>query len=149
MRPILEYGCSAWDPYRAYQIDQLEKINKRAARFVTGNYKYEHGNTVKNMEILGWPPLSERRSRQKLTMLFKIRSNLVHIPSNDLIQNPRKADNYLVPSSSVDAHLYSFFPSTIRLWNATSANLKSSCSLPNFKASLEKITVSQSYSKSQ
>ena len=145
VRPILEYGCSAWDPYRAYQIDQLEKINKRAARFVTGNYKREHGNTLKNMETLGWPPLSERRSRQKLTMLFKIRSNLIHIPSSDLIQNPRKADNFLVPSSSVDSHLYSFYPSTIRLYNSIPLNLKSSCSLPSFKASLEKITVTQSY----
>ena len=72
VRPILEYGCSAWDPYRAYQIEQLEKINKRAARFVTGNYKREHGNTAKNMKTLGWPPLSERRSRQKFTILSKL-----------------------------------------------------------------------------
>ena len=65
VRPILEYGCTAWDPYRNYQIELLEKINKRAARFVTGNYKREHGNTKKNMEALGWPPLSERRCKQK------------------------------------------------------------------------------------
>ena len=37
VRPLLEYGCTAWDPYRLGQIEQLEKVNKRAARFVTGN----------------------------------------------------------------------------------------------------------------
>ena len=37
VRPLLEYGCTAWDPYRSGQIDQLERVNKRAARFVTGN----------------------------------------------------------------------------------------------------------------
>ena len=59
MRPILDYGCTSWDPYRSYQIEKLELINKRAARFVTGNFSRVHGNTNKNMEILGWPPLSE------------------------------------------------------------------------------------------
>ena len=142
VRPILEYGCSAWDPYRLYQIENLEKINERAARFVTGNYKREHGNTNKNMETLGWPPLSERRSKIKLTMMYKINSNLIHIPCDELIHNPRKNDKFLIPSSSVDAHLFSFYPSTIRLWNSAPQDLKSSTSLASFKSSLEKITIS-------
>ena len=45
VRPLLEYGCCAWDPYRNKQINKLEMINKRAARFITGNHKREHGNT--------------------------------------------------------------------------------------------------------
>ena len=145
VRPILEYGCVAWDPYKKYQIEQLEKINKRAARFVTGNHKREHGNTNKNMTILGWPPLLERRSKIKLTMLYKIKSDLAHIPREDLRQNPRKKENYLVPSSSVDAHLFSFFPSTIRLWNSTPLELKNSTSLTSFKSTLDKVTIKQSY----
>ena len=47
VRPLLEYGCTAWDSYRSYQIDKLENINKRAARFITGNFKREHGNNAK------------------------------------------------------------------------------------------------------
>ena len=143
MRPILQYRCTAWDPYRNNQIEQLEKINKRAARFVTGNQKRETGNTAKNLKTLGWLPLSERRNKNKLTMLFKIKSNLIHIPKEDLFQNPRKPDNYLVPSSSVDAHLFSFYPSTIRLWNSTPHQLKSSTSLTSFKSSLDKFTSSK------
>ena len=38
VRPTLDYGCSVWDPHLSNQIDSLEKIQKRAARFVTGNY---------------------------------------------------------------------------------------------------------------
>ena len=38
VRPLLEYGCTAWDPYQIGQIEKLEKVNKRAARFVTGNH---------------------------------------------------------------------------------------------------------------
>ena len=84
VRPLLEYGCTAWDPYRTGQIEQLERVNKRAARFVTGNHLREHGNSKKNMETLGWPPLNDRRSRNKLSMLYKIRNNLICIPSEDL-----------------------------------------------------------------
>ena len=47
VRPTLEYGCSVWDPHKITQIDNLEKINKRAARFVTGNYTLAPGNTQK------------------------------------------------------------------------------------------------------
>lgn len=145
VRPLLEYGCTAWDPYRNYQIENLEKINKRAARFITGNFKREHGNTAKNMKILGWPPLSERRSKLKLTMLYKIKSELVHISREDLIPNPRKPQNYLIPSSSVDPHLFSFFPSSVRLWNSAPHELKTKPSLSSFKASLDKITVFSTY----
>ena len=38
VRTILEYRCSAWDPNQASQIATIEKIHKRAARFVAGNY---------------------------------------------------------------------------------------------------------------
>ena len=72
-------------------------INKRAARFITGNYKMEHGNTDKNMKSLGWSSLSQRRSKIKLTMLFKMRTNEVHTPPEELIENSRKTLNYFVP----------------------------------------------------
>ena len=47
VRPTLEHGCRVWDPHKITQIDNLEKINKRAARFVTGNYTLAPGNTQK------------------------------------------------------------------------------------------------------
>ena len=43
VRPILEYGSSVWDPHYEGLID-LEKVQKRAARFVTRNYTYEKGS---------------------------------------------------------------------------------------------------------
>ena len=44
VRPILEYGSSVWDPHYEGLIDDLEKVQKRAARFVTRNYTYEKGS---------------------------------------------------------------------------------------------------------
>ena len=144
VRPILEYSCTAWDPHKQYQINKLELIHKRAARFITGNYIRQHGNTDKNMKSLGWSSLEERRHKLKLTLLFKIQSDLIHIPRDDLIPNLRKPSLFHVPASSVDAHLYSFFPSTIRLWNSLPHSCKAATSLNSFKSSIENINVKYS-----
>ena len=145
VRPILDYGCCAWDPHKVTQIRKLERLNKRAARFVTGNYTKEHGETNKNMETLGWPPLEERRAKIKLTMLFKIQKDLVHISKDELVSANRKPLNFLVPQSKVDAHLYSFFSSTIRPWNSLPNTVKSSASEAGFQSSIKKITIKSSY----
>ena len=42
--PILEYGSSVWDPHYEGLIDDLEKVQKRAARFVPRNYTYKKGS---------------------------------------------------------------------------------------------------------
>ena len=40
-RHILEYGSSVWDPHYERMINELENMQKRAARLVTRNYTYE------------------------------------------------------------------------------------------------------------
>ena len=41
LRPTLEYGSSVWGPHYEGLIDELEKVRKRAARFVTvGSKRY-------------------------------------------------------------------------------------------------------------
>ena len=37
VRPVLEYGSSVWDPHTLGLQEELEKVQNRAARFVTGN----------------------------------------------------------------------------------------------------------------
>ena len=41
VRPILEYGSSVWDPHTDKLQEEVEKVQHRAARFVTRNYVYE------------------------------------------------------------------------------------------------------------
>jgi len=38
VRPLLEYASSAWYPYHKCDILNLEICQRRAARFVEGNY---------------------------------------------------------------------------------------------------------------
>ena len=42
--PILEYGSTVWDPHCNGLNDELENVQKCAARFVTRNYSYETGS---------------------------------------------------------------------------------------------------------
>ena len=41
VRPVLEYGSSVWVPHTHGLQEELEKVQNRAARFVTGNYVFE------------------------------------------------------------------------------------------------------------
>ena len=41
VRPVLEYVNSVWDHAGVVLQVELENVQKRAARFVTGNYNYE------------------------------------------------------------------------------------------------------------
>ena len=43
VRPVLDYSSSVWDPPGVVLQEELESVQKRAARFVTGNYNYETG----------------------------------------------------------------------------------------------------------
>ena len=38
---VLDYGSSVWDPPGVVLQEELESVEKHAARFVTGNYNYE------------------------------------------------------------------------------------------------------------
>ena len=61
VRPILEYACAAWDPHVKKHKDSLEKVQKKAARFVTSCRSREPGSMTKTMCLLGWKPLEQRR----------------------------------------------------------------------------------------
>ena len=49
VRPTLEYACSTWDPWNSGNIQQVEKVRRRAARFVTRNYHDRHPGSVTQM----------------------------------------------------------------------------------------------------
>ena len=56
VRPILEYGSTVWDPHCKGLNDELENVQKRAARFVTRNYSYETGSMTGILEELNGKP---------------------------------------------------------------------------------------------
>ena len=66
VRPVLDYGSSLWDPQCAGLQEELESVQKRAARFVTGNYSYETGSMTGILGQLKWQSLRKRRKDNRL-----------------------------------------------------------------------------------
>ena len=52
VRPVLEYSGSVWDPSGVGLQNELEKVQNRAARFVTENYDFETGSMTGILEHL-------------------------------------------------------------------------------------------------
>ncbi|KAA2237151.1 hypothetical protein F0L74_32775 [Chitinophaga agrisoli] len=150
VKPVLEYGCCVWDPHLKTQINNLEKVHKNAARFVTNNYSYTQGSTAQNMKKLGWIPLEEQRARNKTSIFFKAINSQIDIPIDDLKKSNRKTRNsddqtFIPPSSKNDCHMHSFFPNTVRLWNKLPSDIKSSDNVDTLKHKLQYVTLRSSY----
>ena len=74
VRPILEYSCTAWDPYYQKHISALESVQRKAARFVKENYQRK-ASVTQMLQELNWASLEDRRTVARLTMLYKINSD--------------------------------------------------------------------------
>ena len=62
VRPLLEYASQAWDPYTDNLSNEIDKIQRRAARFVTSDYQnYDPGSVTTLLKDLGWMSLKNRR----------------------------------------------------------------------------------------
>ena len=134
VRPILEYGSTVWDPHYNGLYDELENVQKRAARFVTRNYSYETGSMTGILEELKWETLQKRRKDNRLILLYKGLKGKARIPTDDLIPKNRRCRNqhslvFQIPSTSIDAYKKSFFPQSIRDWNVLPDSLISSAEL--------------------
>ena len=96
--------------------------------FVTGNYNFETGSMTNILEQLGWESLHKRRKGSKLILLFKGLKGRASIPCNDHQPPNRWGRNqhpmaFQVPYARTDIYKYSFFPDTVRDWNALPASI--------------------------
>ena len=74
--PLLEHALCVWDPYTAIAIDQIDMVQRRAARWVDLDYSFT-SSVTSIIEHLGWRSLEQRRSDARLSLIFKIVHQLV------------------------------------------------------------------------
>ena len=122
VRPVLEYGSSVWDPHTHGLQEELENVQNRAARFITGNYVFETGSMTGIFGHLKWESLKKRRKDSRLILLYKGLKGKARIHTDDLIPKNRRCRNqhslaFQIPSASKETYKSSFFPQTIRDWN--------------------------------
>ena len=122
VRPQLEYASEAWNPTSVTQVNQLEQVQRAAARFVHRDYRRTTPVTPL-ITNLGWDSLHTRRLLHQSTMFYKIHYNHVNIPFPPLVIPATlitRKDHMLkfqLPSTSTEAYRLSFYLRTIRIWN--------------------------------
>ena len=149
VRPVLEYASTVWAPYQRQQIQQLENVQRQAARFACGNYYSRDPGCVTNMlHQLEWEPLEYRMIRNRVIMFYKITNYIVEVPVHHLLHyNTRStrgsyANNIRQISTRVDVYKFSFLPATIKLWNNIPPAVRSLPSLDSFRQSMQSMDVS-------
>ena len=123
VRPILEYAASVWDPFYEYLISDIEKIQRRAARWVFSDYSY-YSSVTDMLTFLEWPTLQNRRRIDRLSQMYKIihhHTPAIELPSYFYLHNIRPDKcintNIIIPASSTLLYHKSFSPNTLREWN--------------------------------
>ena len=115
VRPQLEYAFSSLEPLHERNKSKIEKVQKRAARWVSNDYS-TYSSVTDMLSNLGWRSLENRRIDARLTMFYKIVYGLVAIPLPSYFVRPEVYTrhmhflSYRQIHTSVCYYQYSFLP---------------------------------------
>ena len=165
VRSTLEYGAAIWDPHLEKDIIKLEKIQRKAIRFINNDYRsITPGSVTKMQKELNLPPLKNRRKEKRLCFLYNIQKGSVPAINKDVYLTPLNNKRHIrakqysdcetqniisghqnlhnkcfkVPASRTTTYRHSFFPRTISEWNELPDSTVSAPSLESFKERLYK-----------
>ena len=88
VRPTLDYCIPVWRPYLRKDIKQLERIQKRFTKMISGCKKMNYGQ---RLEKLNLTTLEERHHRADMIQVFKVindRSNVYPAKFLELNERP-------------------------------------------------------------
>ena len=144
VRPLLEYASCVWDPSGEGLKHEIERVQRRAARFVLDDYV--RTSSVDDMlSNIGWDTLEIRRKVSRLCFLFKLYHGDCKLACNDIIlescykersdhrKKIRRIQSRLLPYHN------SFFPRTIREWNMLPARMLEIESAQDFRKLLSDV----------
>ena len=126
-RPLVEYCSTVWSPHETGLDHEIEMVQRRAARFVSGRYSWRESVTAM-LSDLGWETLQKRRQDQDMKLLIRILKGECKIDIEGLLNkasyisirngdHPKKFEEF---QCRVDYFYQSFFPRVVRQWNKLS-----------------------------
>lgn len=142
VRPTLEYASTIWDPFQVGLINELERVQRKAARFILS--KYSSADSVTEMlNQLQLPPLSQRRLVARLKFLFLLSKHHFNIDISDYLAPAKKRtlrkqhdSTFVLPQLHIDTYANSFLPRTIKDWNALPSSVMQCTSVETFEKCL-------------
>ena len=143
VRPLLEYAAPVWSPYHLKYVNALEKVQKRAARWICATWnRSTYPWTISYEECcskLKWLSLKARRDYLSCCQVFKIIHHLDCINfSNYFSFSPLSSTSchslaLFCRQSRVNAFRYSFFVRAVFLWNSLPTDVVTANSYNTFK----------------
>ena len=113
-----------WDPYLAKDVQSIEAVQRKAARFVCKNFQ-RTASVTDMINTLGWDTLESRREKARLKQLNKIIGGRMAIPHEEYL-TPNNTRTRSISSTKFKHYRArtlifknSFFPRTIPVWNRT------------------------------
>ena len=136
VRPQLEYASTVWDHTNKTHINTVEAVQRRAARFITGDYRQESSVTamLRNLQL---ESLQERRLRARAVMMFRVVSNLIDLSSGQLHPSGTATrghtQRYIQSFCHIKSYQDSFYPAGIVIWNFLPQDVINADSLESFR----------------
>ena len=103
VRPKLEYAAPILSPYSKLQINQVEKVQRTAARWTCRRWR-NTSSVSEMLDELEWSSLKARKDRSSLLLFHKIHSGDVSI----------EKDKYLTPANSLKSTRFQESPNPSR-----------------------------------
>ena len=114
--------ATVWDPYQKYNSVKVERGQRRAARFVKSMYS-RYSSVSDMFDVLGWPPLSQRRQATRRILFYKIITGLAQVPFEGVLVEAYKGTRrhhsikFRQIGHTTSEYGQSFFHKTISAWN--------------------------------
>ena len=77
--PHLEFASAVWDPYRQDQVDKIEAVQRRAARFIKKDHDW-NSSVSQLLHSLSLERLKERRKIHHLWTFYQAHNNIISLP---------------------------------------------------------------------
>ena len=141
IRPQLEYCASVWDPHTAAANYALERIQRRAARWVL-NRHHNTSSVSAMLDRLQWKTLQRRREECRLVAMYKMVNGLAAVDINTYLTPVQRKSRhthqygYIQLPARSEGYRQSYFPRTVVSWNSLPESLVTSPTLAIFKNNL-------------
>ena len=141
VRPKLAYAAPIWSPNCKTQIQQVEYVQRTAARWTCRRWR-NTSSVGEMLDELQWPTLEARRDQSSLLFFHKIHCGTMSIDKDKYLtpsqstRSTRSSHNsqYCRPQTYSDALKYSFFPRTIPHWNSLAPSVVAAETTEEFRA---------------
>ena len=166
VRSKLEYASLVWDPYLQQDIEKIEKIQRKAARFILNDYTTRTTGFITDaLSTLDLPKLENRRFKNRMNFFFKMSNDQIPAINRrqflDEVRNKRKicaksyenfyTNNHVNKSirnntrcykqifGNSDQYRNSFFPRSIPQWNSLAESTVQAKDLDEFKTKISSL----------